>query len=233
MRDKAIVSAHDFAHAPTVAYARTFAGCVFSVISRDWQSAREHGAVLLTFTEQHRLALWHAWANFYHSRALAEPAPTEAVLPRMYEALAEIQATGTRRHIPLHLVLLAEVHGRLGQATTGLNVIDEALAQVESTDERWWEAEIHRVKGELLMSLASENVIEAEACFQRAIAVSRSQRAKSLELRAGTSLARLWLKNGRRDEAAALLAPICGWFREKSASADTQDAKEVLDGIGA
>ena len=89
------------------------------------------------------------------------------------------------------------------------------------------------MKGELLLSLASENGIEAEAYFERAIAVSRSQRAKSLELRAGTSLARLWRKNGRRNEAAALLAPICGWFRDKSASADIKDAKEVLDGISA
>lgn len=233
MRDEAIASAREIAHAHTLANAQTFAGCVFSVISRDWHSAREHAASLMIFTEQQRLALWHAWVRFFHSRALAEPAPTEAVLTQMREALAEIDTTCTRNNRTFHLALLAEVHGRLGQAKMGLSVIDEALVQVEATDERWWEAEIHRVRGELLLSLTAENALEAETCFERAIAVARSQSAKSLELRAGTSLARLWQSKGRSDEAGALLTPIYGWFTEGFDSADLRDAKALLDGIGA
>jgi hypothetical protein len=136
MRDETITRSHETAHAHTVAYAHTFAGCVFSVACRDWLSAREHGASLITFTEQQRLPLWHGWVNFLYRRALVEPVPTEAVLAQMREALAEIDATGTRNNLAFHLGLLAEVHGRLGQGATGLGVIDEALAQVEASDER-------------------------------------------------------------------------------------------------
>jgi adenylate cyclase len=231
MRDEAITRARETAHAQTLAYAQAFAGCVLSAISRDWHSAREHGASLMIFTEQQRLALWHGWVKFYHSRALAEREPTEAVLAQMREALAEIDTTGTRRNLTFHLALLAEVHGRLGQGATALGVIDEALAQVEATDERWWEAEIHRVRGDLLLSLAAENALEAEACFERAIEIARRQSAKSLELRAATSLARLWQSKGRSDEAGALLTPIYGWITEGFDSADLKDAKALLDRI--
>jgi predicted ATPase len=216
MRDEAIAHGRETAHANTLAYAQAFAGCVFSVVCRDWLSAREHGASLMIFTEQQRLALWHAWVKFYYSRALAEPVPTEGALAQMREALAEIDATGTKNNLTFHLALLAEVHGRLGQAATGLGVIDEALAQVEATDERWWQAEIHRVKGELLLSLAAARTLEAEACFEQAIAIARGQSAKSLELRAATSLARLWRSKGRSDEAGACLAPYTVGSRKDS-----------------
>jgi predicted ATPase len=111
-------------------------------------------------------------------------------------------------------------------------VIDEALARVEATDERWWEAEIYRLRGELLLSLAEENALDAEACFERAIAIARSQTAKSLELRATTSLARLWQRNDRTAAASALLAPIYGWFTEGFDTADLKEAKALLDELG-
>jgi predicted ATPase len=231
MRDSAITRANDIGHAPTLAYARTFAGCMFSVICRDWHSAREHGAALLAFTEQHRLPLWHAWANLYHSRAVAELVPAQTDVTQMQKALAETQATGTRRNITLHLALLAEVYGLCDQVTNGLAVIEKALAEVDLTDEHWWEAEIHRVKGELLLSLGIENAADAEACFERAMAISRAQAAKSLELRATISLARLWKDSGRKGDAVGLLEPICGWFKQKSNCANTWDALEVLDGV--
>jgi predicted ATPase len=228
VRDEAIMRGREIAHANTLAYAQTLAGCLFSVMCRDWLSAREHGVSLMIFTEQQRLALWHGWVRFYHSRALAEPVPTEAVLAEMREALAEIDSTGTRNQLTMHLALLAEVHGRLGQTVTALGVIDEALAQVEATDERWWEAEIHRLRGELLLSLAAENALDAETCFKRAIGIARRQSAKSLELRAATSLARLWARRGERQRGRALLADTYSWFTEGFDTLDLVDAKSLL-----
>ena len=111
-------------------------------------------------------------------------------------------------------------------------MIDEALARVEETDERWWEAEIHRAKGELLLSLAAENAFEAEACFERASEIARGQSAKSLELRAAMSLARLWQGKNESDKARALLAPLYRQFTAGFATADLVDARTLLDELG-
>ena len=102
---------------------------------------------------------------------------------------------------------------------------------MDRTEARWWEAELHRLKGEILLTQSDENqhLWEAEAAFQQALAVARSQQAKSWELRAAMSLARLWQQQGKRAEAHALLAPIYGWFTEGFDTADLQEAKALLD----
>ena len=97
---------------------------------------------------------------------------------------------------------------------------------------RWWEAELYRLKGELLLQHAVAQPGEAEACFQQALAVARRQQAKSLELRAAMSLGRLWQQQGRRTEARALLAPVYGWFTEGFDTADLQDAQILLEELG-
>jgi predicted ATPase len=99
---------------------------------------------------------------------------------------------------------------------------------VNNTDERWWEAELYRLKGELLSPSSMENWAEAETCFRQAIDVARRQQAKSLELRAAMSLSRLWQQQGKRAEARQLLAPIYNWFTEGFETADLQEAKALL-----
>jgi predicted ATPase len=108
----------------------------------------------------------------------------------------------------------------------------EALVLVDRTGERWWEAELHRLKGKLLLARSPENHIEAEVCFQQALAVACQQQAKSLELRAAISLSRLWQRQGKRDEARELLVPIYGWFTEGFETADLQEAKALLAELG-
>jgi predicted ATPase len=110
-------------------------------------------------------------------------------------------------------------------------VLTEALALVDTTGERWCEAELHRLKGELLLQGSSENATEAEACFHHALEIARTQQAKSFELRAATSLARLWQHQGKRQEAHDLLAPVYGWFTEGFDTADLKDAKALLDAL--
>jgi predicted ATPase len=126
---------------------------------------------------------------------------------------------------------LADACGKDGQAGEGLSLLAEALAIVRRTGERWWEAELYRLQGELLLALSWENHVEAEACFQQALAVARQQQAKSWELRAAMSLSRLWQQQGKRAAARDLLAPIYGWFTEGFNTADLQEAKALLEAL--
>ena len=110
----------------------------------------------------------------------------------------------------------------------GLTALAEALTVLDKTGERWYESEIYRLKGELLLQQHAANQAEAENCFQQALEIARNQQAKSFELRAATSLARLWQQQGKRQEAHDLLAPVYHWFTEGFDTADLQDAKALL-----
>jgi predicted ATPase len=127
--------------------------------------------------------------------------------------------------------LLTEVYDHLGHTKNGLQALAEAHTLVKQHDERWWEAEIYRLRGVLLLRQPGTPQAEAEACFQRALDVAHRQEAKSLELRAAMSLARLWQQQGKRAEAHALLAPVYGWFTEGFDTADLQEAKALLDAL--
>jgi len=156
---------------------------------------------------------------------------------RSEEGMAQIRQgfdTGgaTRSHMRAHsLALLAEAWGKEGNFTEGLAELAKAFTQVEETGIRFYEPELHRLKGEFLLALNPENPAEAEACFRQAVAIARRQQARSLELRATMSLARLWQRQGRRDEARAMLAEIYGWFTEGFETADLKEAKALLEVI--
>jgi predicted ATPase len=117
----------------------------------------------------------------------------------------------------------------VGQIKEGLTVLDEALDMVDKTEERYWEAELHRCKGELLLMKQEHEVGEAEECFRKALEIARRQQAKSLELRAAISLSRLWQQQGKHEEAHPLLAKIYGWFTEGFDTADLREAKALLE----
>jgi predicted ATPase len=140
---------------------------------------------------------------------------------------------GATREQPEHLALLAEASAQVGQTAEGLEALAEGLTTVARSGVRWWEAELHRLRGALLLHHAGTRPGEAEACFQQALAIARRQEAKSLELRAAMSLARVWQQQGRRAEARDLLAPIYGWFSEGFDTADLQDAKALLEELEA
>jgi predicted ATPase len=150
----------------------------------------------------------------------------------MHQGLTAYRATGAEVRRPYYLALLAETYGKVGQPSKGLSVLAEALELVDRTDERWWEVELHRLKGELLLAQAGgrgPNVEEAEACFHQAGIVARQQQAKSLELRAAVSLGRLWRQQGKNAEAYDLLAPIYGWFTEGFDTPDLRQARALLE----
>jgi predicted ATPase len=125
--------------------------------------------------------------------------------------------------------LLADVSVHLGHPDDGLRALAEAHTLIEQHEERWWEAEVCRLRGVLLLRQTGTRQAEAEAWLQRALDVADRQEAKSLELRAAMSLSRLWQEQGKRDEAHALLAPLYGWFTEGFDTPDLQEAKALLD----
>ena len=146
--------------------------------------------------------------------------------------MAALQATGAAFFHAFLLTLQAEAYAEDGQAREGLRMLEEAFTLVDATAERLWEAEMYRLKGKLLQRAESGERcagLTPEACFLKALEVARRQQAKSLELRAATSLARLWQQQGKRQDAYELLAPVYGWFTEGFDTADLIDAKALLD----
>jgi predicted ATPase len=147
----------------------------------------------------------------------------------MHEGMTIYRATESALWLPYFLTLLAETYGAASQPDAGLRFLDEAHAVMDNTQERFYEAEVHRVQGVLVLAQAADQHAQAETCFQHALDVAHRQQAKSLELRAAMSLARLWQQHGKRAEAHELLAPVYGWFTEGFDTADLQEAKALLD----
>jgi predicted ATPase len=150
-------------------------------------------------------------------------------MAQMHQGLAAVLAAGQMVARPHYLVLLAEAAGHAGQVAEGLRLLAEALAALETNEGAMIEA--YRLQGELLLRQAIPDATQAEACFQQALTVARHHQAKSIELRAATSLARLWHQQGKRQEAYDLLAPVYNWFTEGFDTADLQDAKALLDAL--
>jgi predicted ATPase len=143
-------------------------------------------------------------------------------------------------HMTYDAALMAGVYGQMDRPAEGLPVLTEALAHAHPTGERFYEAELHRLQGELLLQSgvrapksggSTPHVEEAEACFRQALEIARGQQAKALELRAAMSLSRLWQQQGKQTEARALLAPIYGWFIEGFDTTDLQEAKTLLEAL--
>ena len=139
------------------------------------------------------------------------------------------RSTGATLFMPLYLSHLAMAHAELGQFDDAWRCIGEAMTTVEATKEKWCEADIHRMAGEIALLSPQPDVAKAEAYFERALAVARQQQAKSWELRAAMSMARLWRDQGKRDEARELLAPVYGWFTEGFDTLDLKEAKALLE----
>lgn len=190
---------------------------------------QKQAEALMALASEQEFADKMATGTYLRGWALTLEGSREDGLGEMREALAR---AGTRPEIeePYFVSLLALAYRRLGRIEEGLSALGEALALTDGSGMRYWEAELHRLKGKLLMSLSGDNRSEAQTCFQKAIEVARRQRAKSLELRATTSLADLWRdRGGRGGDARSLLAPVYEWFTEGHDTADLQEAKALLE----
>ena len=135
--------------------------------------------------------------------------------------------------MPLYLSYLTRAYADLGRFDDAWRCIDEAITAVETTKERWWEADVHRIAGEIALLSPKPDAAKAEAYFERALAVARQQQAKSWELRAAMGLARLWRSQGKVQQARELLAPVYGWFTEGFDTRDLKEAKALLEELAA
>jgi class 3 adenylate cyclase/predicted ATPase/ribosomal protein L40E len=196
--------------------------------ARATQKAAERAIAL---SAEHGFTFWLAIATILRGWAIAQHGLNEEGIAQMEKGLAAFRATGAGTGRPHWLSLLAEACAESGRLNDGLSVLAEAKAFANETEARGYEAEIYRLKGELLLKQDNSNAAEAQGCFQRAIEIARNQSAKSWELRATTSLARLLAKQGKRDEARTMLSDIYGWFTEGFDTADLKDAKALLNDL--
>ena len=147
----------------------------------------------------------------------------------MRKGISGMRASRTQYTLPLFVAWLGDLCARGGQVDEGLSAIKEGMAMCEKNEDRFSLPEFHRIKGELLLARSARNKAKAEACFKQAIEIARGQEAKSLELRAAVSLAKLWGENKKRSEARDLLVPVYDWFTEGFDTPDLKDAKALLD----
>jgi predicted ATPase len=230
---EALALAKELGHPYTLGFALSVAA-FFHQLRREDQTARERNEAMLQLSTEKGFPLFVAGGTVLQGWTLAITGQAEAGITDIRQGLDTLQAMGTKTQRSHWLALLAEAQASAGQAEEGLSVLDEALALVEKTGERYYEAEIHRLKGELLLvqgdkTEAEASFHQAESCFQHAVEVARRQQAKSWELRATVSLCRLWQKQGRMDEARQMLAEIYSWFTEGFDTPDLQEARELLE----
>ncbi|MFQ5813233.1 MAG: AAA family ATPase [Anaerolineae bacterium] len=223
---EALILAEELSHPFSIVFALNFAA-VLHQFRQERQAVKERSEAVIALSTEHGFPFWIAGATVLQGWALAVEGKTEEGIAQMRQGLAAWQATGAEIGVPHYLALLAEAYGQAGQAEEGLSALAEALASVDNTGQRSWEADLYRLKGELLLMQAAAEA-DAEACFRQAIQVARQQDAKSWELRATVSLCRLWQKQGKREEARQLLAEVYGWFTEGFDTPDLREAKALL-----
>jgi predicted ATPase len=246
--EAALSLAHELSDPFSLGYALVFAAGVHQ-FRREGRAAQERAESAITLaTEQGFSALVSA-ATIRRGWALAQQGHEEEGLAEMHQGLAARQASGAGLAQPYFLALQAEVYGRLGQHEQGLVLLADALSAVETNGEHRLEAELYRLRGEILLAQEvksqkpvlspvegekgkSQKWEEAEACFQQAIAIARRQSAKSLELRAVIGMSRLWQQRGENAEAQQLLAEVYSWFTEGFETADLQEARALLAELG-
>jgi predicted ATPase len=224
---EALAAARELSHANTLAYALMWA-CFFSQLSREEREARDQAEELIALATEQNFPHFLAAATMVRGWALTQSGEFETGLEHLQRGLPAWRATGAAVYDPYFLGLQAEAYGRAGRVSEGLDLVSEALHRAEKTGERWFEAELHRLLGELLLQPPKADRTAAEARLQYAAATARQQGTKLWELRAATRLARLLIGQDRHSAAHDLLAPIHGRFTEGFETSDLRAAEAML-----
>jgi predicted ATPase len=231
--NEALVFAQGLSQPHSLAFAKSYVG-VLHQFRGDVRAAQENMESLIALCAEYGFTNWLAHATIVRGWAMAEQGRTQEGIAQIQEDLANARAIGwSGIYPPYWLSLLAEACGEAGRLDEGLSALTEALATADEHENRHYEAEMHRLKGELLLKQDDSTAAAAQNCFERAVEIARRQSAKSLELRATVSLARLLALQGRREEARSMLADIYNWFTEGFDTADLEDAKALLEELEA
>jgi predicted ATPase len=226
--DRAVFHAREFGHAHALAYTLWHTAAV-AVFARDVAEVERLAEESAAISARHGFPLWSALSEILLGWVAAQRGRAYDGVVRMRAGLAAVRTTGTRHSEPLHLGLIAEGLAFDGRAKEGLALLDKALSRAAESGEIAAEAELRRLQGELLQRLGTSSAGAAEAAFAQAVSAARRQGSRGYQLRAATSLARLWHDQGLRNEARDLLAPVYGWFKEGFDTADLRAAKSLLD----
>ncbi|MCP3395529.1 AAA family ATPase [Bradyrhizobium sp. CCGB12] len=224
---EALDAARELAHLNTMAYALLFA-CFFEQYRLAWREAKDRAEALIALSNEQGFPHFLAPATVIRGWVLTQSGEAEMGLTQLREGLPAWRATGAGLYEPYFLGLQAEALGCLGAIEEGLDLVAKALDRVEETRERWFEAELHRMMGELMLRLPRPDPIAVETRFEHAAATARRQGAKLWELRAATRLAQFWREQGRRGEAHDLLSPLYRQFTEGFGTPDLQAARALL-----
>ena len=227
----ALALAHELSHPYSLAFVRCRAAFALQ-FRRDVPAVHEQAEAAVALSTEQGFPLYTAYGTSLRGWVLAMQGQGEAGMAQVRQGIAAVRAAGGVVLVPYFCAVLADVCDHLGHMEDGLQALAEAHTLVEQHEERWWEAEVHRLRGVVPLRLPQTPQAEAEAWLQRALDVARRQEAKALELRAAMSLSRLWQQQGKRVAARELLAPVYGWFTEGFDTADLKEAKTLFHELG-
>jgi predicted ATPase len=226
--EESLMLAQELSHPHSLAFVLVFAAILHRLCG-EVQAAYARADAATRLAGEQGIAQWFAGGTILRGWAVAVQGQAAEGIAQIHQGLVAWRAAWAEVLRPSWLALLAEAYAAGEDPAGGLHGLAEALVLIETTGERWYEAEIHRLRGELLLQPAIAEPSEAEARFQQALTIARRQQAKSWELRAAMSLSRLWQQQGKRAAAHELLAPIYGWFTEGFDTSDLQEAKALLE----
>jgi predicted ATPase len=226
----ALAEARDSSHPISLAFALSVA-CRLHFVLDDAGMVRRRAEELVALTTEQRFAFFLAMGTAYRGWTLAEAGDPEAGVDLLRRGIEGFQASGAAWTLPFYLAQLAAAEAKAAQFETGLGQLSDALALTEKLGVRWFEAELHRRRGELMLTARPGAEAEAETEFRHAIAIARQQEAKLWELRSSISLARLWRDQNKGEEARGLLAPVYGWFNEGFDIRDLKESKVLLEDL--
>ena len=204
-------------------YANIFCG--------DYAAAKAQSDELIALATAKSATMWKAVGLLYQGFILAMTGKAADAVSALTSGMAGLRSTGATVNLPLFSSILAGAYADLGQIDEAYHCIEQALMAIETSKERWFEADVHRIWGEITLKSPVPDAAKAEGHFERALAVARQQKAKSWELRASMSLARLWRDQGKVPQARELLAPVYGWFTEGFDTRDLKEAKALLEDL--
>jgi class 3 adenylate cyclase/predicted ATPase len=230
--EQAIINAREIGQAATLMYALAVASFA-PVLCGKYATAKALHDELLPLAEDKGTSWWKAFGMMEQGWLLALTGEASGAVPLIGSGITLFRSLGSTYWLPTFLSNLAMVYAERGQIDDAWRCITEAMTGIETTEERWFEAEVNRVAGEIALRSPPPDTTKAQAYFERALAVARKQQAKSWELRAAMSLARLWRDQGKVSEARELLAPVYGWFTEGFDTCDLKEAKALLEELAA
>jgi predicted ATPase len=225
--DHALSDAREIGHAVTLMYALCISSLVH-IYCRNYATANAQLDELVALADEKGSLSWKAYGMLVQGWLFAQLGKASDAVKIITAGLSAYRSTGSTMWMPMYLSYLAKAYAGLERFDDAWRCIREAMMAVETTKETWHEAEANRIAGEIALMLPEQDAAKAQAYFERALAVARERQAKSWELRAAMSMARLWRDQGKRDEARSLLAPVYGWFTEGFDTLDLKEAKALL-----